>query len=713
MTEGKVKSIEKVQKTPTAIASTRTRHSGADASPFGFSGAPVPQMAGNLAVQQLFRAGAIQAKLSVSQPHDPDEQEADRVADHVMRMADPGPIGSSPGVIHRKCAACAAGGATCPKCEEEEKIKRKEMPGHTPHASPAVHTQIAALRGGGQPLAPSVRAFFEPRFGRDFSGVRVHTGGAAAESAKAIQAKAFTAGQDIAFGSGQFAPESQDGKRLLAHELVHTIQQRDGLLNSQTPSYIQRAPKENAGGCGLCYEDKVLGLPGPREAGTAVHHVIQNIMKKTYPDIEIELPLGKGKVDLARVNVTKKTIELGEIKPKNERAISDGFDQLATRLMVLPKLKKYKNYEPKPLKSPVLNQPLRFPTDAPFCLKQPVYCFSQGLFVRVVENEGLYLYECKYSYSELLDLGCKCECDEFEKQKDKKPKDKKPKDKEPNKEEVPGNTLPEQLLKLLDILVPKLVAPGLLGIALTIARNLLPGLQSPLGALPSVGLLGIALAIARTLLLPFLLSPLGLLAVGLAALVMGIVHFWDKLKPLREGIAWLLGKIKSVWDVLTESVWDWDRLSDYVQKPTIPVIDVPVTKETTHCVTEAHEDTIVNIGADQLFPINEWKLDPKADDLLKAAAAKIGPMLQKGDRIMIKGYTDNTGSDEYNQHLSEQRAGEVKSWFDRNGFFKGFLIEIEGYGKTRAQYNDTEGRKKDRRVEILVPKHGSVKNVCW
>ena len=225
MTEGKVKSIEKVQKSPTAIASTRTRHPGADVSPFGFGGAPVPQMAGNLAVQQLFRSGAIQAKLSISQPHDPDEQEADRVADHVMRMADPGPIGSSPGVIHRTCAACSAGGATCPKCEEEEKIKRKEMPGHTPHASPAVHSQIAALRGGGQPLAPSVRAFFEPRFGRDFSGVRVHTGGQAAESAKAIKARAYTHGQDVAFGEGEYAPESKAGQGLLAHELAHVVQQ--------------------------------------------------------------------------------------------------------------------------------------------------------------------------------------------------------------------------------------------------------------------------------------------------------------------------------------------------------------------------------------------------------------------------------------------------------------------------------------------------------
>jgi OOP family OmpA-OmpF porin len=141
----------------------------------------------------------------------------------------------------------------------------------------------------------------------------------------------------------------------------------------------------------------------------------------------------------------------------------------------------------------------------------------------------------------------------------------------------------------------------------------------------------------------------------------------------------------------------------------MPVIEEP----TQHCATVAHEDTIVKLDADLLFPFNEWKLKPEADDPLGKAAAKIGPMLQNDDRIMIKGYTDNIGSDEYNQHLSEQRAGAVASWFVEHGLLPMSRIQIEGYGKTRAQYNDPEGRKKDRRVEIWVPKHGSVKKVCW
>jgi hypothetical protein len=128
MTAGKVKSIEKTQKSPEPSLPTHTfvRKPSVSLS------ALVPQLVGNLAVQQLFCAGGIQAKLAISQPSDPDEQEADRVADQVMQMAEPAPISSAPSTIQRKCAACEAGGATCPKCEEEEKPRRKEKSGHTP-----------------------------------------------------------------------------------------------------------------------------------------------------------------------------------------------------------------------------------------------------------------------------------------------------------------------------------------------------------------------------------------------------------------------------------------------------------------------------------------------------------------------------------------------------------------------------------------------------
>jgi hypothetical protein len=159
------------------------------------------QSLGNQAIGRL-----LQTKLKVNHPGDEYEQEADRVADAVMRM--PGPQ------IQRQAAE-----------EEEEPVQTKKISGDIPEVTPELEAQINALKGGGQPLPHSVRAFFEPRFGVDFSDVRVHANDRAAESAKAINARAFTVGRDMAFGNGQFAPETSEGRRLLAHELTHVIQQ--------------------------------------------------------------------------------------------------------------------------------------------------------------------------------------------------------------------------------------------------------------------------------------------------------------------------------------------------------------------------------------------------------------------------------------------------------------------------------------------------------
>jgi len=81
------------------------------------------------------------------------------------------------------------------------------------------------LRSPGQPLDADTRAFMEPRFGHDFSRVRVHADSRAAESARTVDALAYTVGSDIVFGTGRYAPDEDEGKRLLAHELTHTIQQ--------------------------------------------------------------------------------------------------------------------------------------------------------------------------------------------------------------------------------------------------------------------------------------------------------------------------------------------------------------------------------------------------------------------------------------------------------------------------------------------------------
>jgi hypothetical protein len=89
--------------------------------------------------------------------------------------------------------------------------------------------------GGGQPLETSTRHFMESRFGNDFGGVRVHTDARASDSAKAVQAHAYTVGNDIVFQSGHYAPETDAGRHMLAHELTHVVQQRSGPV-SGTPA---------------------------------------------------------------------------------------------------------------------------------------------------------------------------------------------------------------------------------------------------------------------------------------------------------------------------------------------------------------------------------------------------------------------------------------------------------------------------------------------
>jgi hypothetical protein len=93
------------------------------------------------------------------------------------------------------------------------------------------------LSAQGQPLDAATRGFMEPRLRQDFSAVRVHTGGRAAESARSVHARAYTVGRDIVFGEGRFSPGTDEGKRLIAHELVHTVQQRGAAGQPQLAPY--------------------------------------------------------------------------------------------------------------------------------------------------------------------------------------------------------------------------------------------------------------------------------------------------------------------------------------------------------------------------------------------------------------------------------------------------------------------------------------------
>jgi hypothetical protein len=125
-------------------------------------------------------------------------------------------------LLQRKCACGGMPGldGECAKCLKE----RLSSQSRAATAPPIVRE---ALRSPGQPFDAVTRALLEARFGHDFGRVRVHTDAKAAESARAVNALAYTVGGDIVFGSGQYRPTTPWGQRLLAHEATHVLQQRD------------------------------------------------------------------------------------------------------------------------------------------------------------------------------------------------------------------------------------------------------------------------------------------------------------------------------------------------------------------------------------------------------------------------------------------------------------------------------------------------------
>jgi hypothetical protein len=117
--------------------------------------------------------------------------------------------------------------------EEEEKFQAKTTQGDLLNVLAELDGRISALQGGGgQPLPPAEQAFFEPRFGADFSGVQIHTDPHATEVAHALNARAFTVGRNAVIGSGHYQPQTPDDRQLLAHELTHVIQQTTDIDNA-------------------------------------------------------------------------------------------------------------------------------------------------------------------------------------------------------------------------------------------------------------------------------------------------------------------------------------------------------------------------------------------------------------------------------------------------------------------------------------------------
>ncbi|MGB8886250.1 MAG: DUF4157 domain-containing protein [Candidatus Korobacteraceae bacterium] len=170
-------------------------------------------------------------RLSVGAHADSYEHEADRAARDVMsgHATRAGWSLSSIGIqapVQRKCA-CGPGKSPgeCEECKKKEHpVQRKAVDAETPAEIPAVVYEV--LDSPGMPLGRDTRRFFEPRFGADFSRIRIHHDERASRSARAVNAHAYTVGHHIAFAAGKYAPETTDGRTLLAHELAHTIQQQ-------------------------------------------------------------------------------------------------------------------------------------------------------------------------------------------------------------------------------------------------------------------------------------------------------------------------------------------------------------------------------------------------------------------------------------------------------------------------------------------------------
>ena len=187
----------------------------------------------------------LQPKLTIGQPNDKYEQEADAMADQVVQKL------SRSDTVQRKCTACEQEeGGIYPKIQtkaifessEEASVQRKcstcaqkdilptaiQMSGgQRPNlqASGDLEARLNSSKGGGHPLPEHTRESMSNAFGTDFSGVRVHTGSGAAQMNQELGAKAFTNGSDIYFNSGEYNPQSIDGQHLLAHELTHVVQQ--------------------------------------------------------------------------------------------------------------------------------------------------------------------------------------------------------------------------------------------------------------------------------------------------------------------------------------------------------------------------------------------------------------------------------------------------------------------------------------------------------
>ena len=203
------------------------------------------QISENQEIQRMIKSRIIQPKLKISQPNDPYEREADRVADQIMRMSnieDKTHVqNNSENKIQRKCSSCQMND----KKKDELKISRKPtFSNNDLETTDEISNQIKNTDGG-KPLDNTTKSFMESRFGYDFSDVRIHDDSKSQQLSRSVNARAFTVGNNVFLGQNEFTSDN----RLIAHELTHVLQQntndRKLPLNKMNTNSVQNSLQPN------------------------------------------------------------------------------------------------------------------------------------------------------------------------------------------------------------------------------------------------------------------------------------------------------------------------------------------------------------------------------------------------------------------------------------------------------------------------------------
>ena len=181
----------------------------------------------------------------------------------------------------------------CQKCGKKKKALQRAAIRPAPYSVPPIVQEV--LRSPGQPLDPATRSFMEPPFGHDFSHVQVHTDSKASQSARSINADAYTAGHDIVFDAIRFAPGTQERQRLIAHELAHVVQQSQNVISRMQPVFVgneQGSAEMEANSVA----DRIIDGKSGGTISVQPAQLLHRKVKVDKPKDKIANPTGKGLV---------------------------------------------------------------------------------------------------------------------------------------------------------------------------------------------------------------------------------------------------------------------------------------------------------------------------------------------------------------------------------------------------------------------------------